>query len=88
MQDDWLEKVVPAITERTERYSQSEIRFNLMAVIRNRKEAYSEKLQSLQQLQDRIESSIAGGAGVRQLSTAVCLQCHKLQCNTISMFAV
>lgn len=63
MQDDWLDKAVPAITERTARYSQSEIRFNLMAVIKNRKEAYNERLQSLLQLQDRIHSSLAGDTG-------------------------
>lgn len=54
-EDDWLDKAVPAITERTERYSKSEIRFNLMAVIKNRKEACNQELEALQKLQDRIQ---------------------------------
>ena len=67
VQDDWLDKAVPAITERTARYSQSEIRFNLMAVIKNRKEALNDKLESLLQLQDRVQSSLAGDAGACHL---------------------
>lgn len=67
MQDDWLDKAVPAITERTARYSQSEIRFNLMAVIKNRKDALNDKLESLLQLQDRVQSSLAEDAGACHL---------------------
>lgn len=71
-EDDWLDKAVPAITERTERYSKSEIRFNLMAVIKNRKEAYSQELEQLQKLHDSIQQRMtedAGTSGVVAMET-------------------
>ncbi|KAL0038953.1 hypothetical protein WJX77_003155 [Trebouxia sp. C0004] len=71
-EDDWLDKAVPAITERTERYSKSEIRFNLMAVIKNRKDAYNEDMEALQKLQDKIQlrmSEEADSKGASSMDT-------------------
>eukprot|EP01102_Stenamoeba_stenopodia_P018407 TRINITY_DN6742_c0_g1_i1.p1 TRINITY_DN6742_c0_g1~~TRINITY_DN6742_c0_g1_i1.p1 ORF type:complete len:226 (+),score=61.69 TRINITY_DN6742_c0_g1_i1:459-1136(+) len=55
--DDWLSAVTPHIQKRIEKYSKSEIRFNLMAVVKNRKNTFLKELEELERKKQEIQSN-------------------------------
>ena len=53
--NEWLDVAVPAIQQRIAAYSTSEIKFNLMAVTRDRRVSLRERLTELQSLENSVE---------------------------------
>ncbi|XP_053549118.1 ubiquitin carboxyl-terminal hydrolase isozyme L5 [Bombina bombina] len=47
-QDDWISAVRPVIEKRMQKYCEGEIRFNLMAIVSDRKKIYEKKIAELQ----------------------------------------
>lgn len=57
---DWLTVARPAIQARIEKYASSEIRFNLMGVVKNKKDVLSERVTLLQARTAAIQVAMAG----------------------------
>ncbi|XP_038650817.1 ubiquitin carboxyl-terminal hydrolase isozyme L5 isoform X2 [Scyliorhinus canicula] len=55
-QDDWVSAVRPVIEKRIQKYSEGEIRFNLMAIVSDRKMIYERKIRDLQRQLSEIEN--------------------------------
>ena len=72
--ENWLEKVKPVIEKRIEKYSSSEIRFNLLAVCRNLQTRYKEQIALLESRRDaattKITQIVGGSTGT--LSSLCC----------------
>eukprot|EP00898_Chlorokybus_atmophyticus_P006365 jgi/Chlat1/672/Chrsp104S01156 len=64
-EEDWLARAAPVIQTRIDRYSASEIRFNLMAVIANRKELYERQLDECLRERDEKMGECDGDVEVR-----------------------
>lgn len=61
--DDWMGKACPVIQSRIEKYASSEIRFNLMALIKSKRDALEERAQTLEGRKQRCLSALGGGGG-------------------------
>lgn len=72
-EDSWLAAAAPAIQERIERYAASEIRFNLMAVIRNREELALEELAKVQARQAELAAARGAGGDEAEIAAALAL---------------
>ena len=65
----WLDKVCPVIRARIEKYAASEIRFNLMALVRNKKDVLLEKIANAQranQSTDEMQNHLANETECQQ----------------------
>uniref|UniRef100_A0A7S3QWC1 Ubiquitin carboxyl-terminal hydrolase n=1 Tax=Dunaliella tertiolecta TaxID=3047 RepID=A0A7S3QWC1_DUNTE len=64
---DWLDAVAPAIQERMARYATSEIRFNLMAIVGDKRASLTQQLEAKQKQRDAITAHLSGkDSGARE----------------------
>jgi ubiquitin carboxyl-terminal hydrolase L5 len=66
--DDWLSIVRPAIQQRIEKYQSSEIRFNLLAIIKNQQKVFEERLIIHEQHISLIDQALAGNPSTETLN--------------------
>jgi len=64
--DEWLQKVRPVIQKRIDKYSKSEIRFNLMAIVGNKKSIYTKELDILEEKLAAAEEKLQQGSAAIQ----------------------
>jgi ubiquitin carboxyl-terminal hydrolase L5 len=57
---DWLSIATASINQRIAKYAAKEIRFNLMAIVKNRLTLYQQQLDALKQKQSAIEAALSG----------------------------
>jgi len=67
--DNWLDKARPAIQERIEKYSTKEIRFNLLALCKNRTEVLTKELATLTARKTQLTSSPSNQETKQALTT-------------------
>ncbi|QDZ21456.1 ubiquitin carboxyl-terminal hydrolase [Chloropicon primus] len=68
--DDWMDKVCPVIMKRIEQYSQNEIRFNLLALIKNKMDVYKSQMADL----EAQKAALAGDGDAMQVDDPKAVQ--------------
>lgn len=63
LQDNWLDLAAPEIQSRIAKYSASEIRFNLLAVIGDRQGALNQQIKTAEAKRQAITDKLTGSAG-------------------------
>jgi ubiquitin carboxyl-terminal hydrolase L5 len=66
-EDNWLDKARAVIQQRIDKYKDNEIRFCLMAVIKDRKLVYTEELNRLHNEKKKLLESIRQGSGIDKM---------------------
>lgn len=74
--DDWLSAVTPHIQKRIEKYAKSEIRFNLMAVVKNRKNTFLKELEELERKKQELSSN---AMDVGESNSLIDVQIHEVK---------
>jgi len=68
--ENWLEKVRPVIQARIAKYTSKEIRFALMAVVRNRMDVYKDRLVAIAKRQARLGIRLADDDAATAMDTS------------------
>jgi ubiquitin carboxyl-terminal hydrolase L5 len=81
--ENWLDVAVPAIQNRMQQYSEKEVRFNLLGIIKDRRVVFKSKLDELNERKTAVESVLATiKAGNTPMDTDAALPSTEDECNS------